>query len=55
LHTQQATEHTPDPIIVNVAAGIYDDYWWVTSVTMLSALIGGVIIMQSIYTASIWC
>jgi hypothetical protein len=53
--TRQSPKHALDPIVINVAVGIDDDYWWVTSVTMLSALIGGFIIMRSIDSASIWC
>jgi hypothetical protein len=45
----------PDPIIVHVAAGFDGDYWWVTSITMLSALIGGFMIMKSIDSISLWC
>ncbi|KAL7489024.1 hypothetical protein ACHAW6_014619 [Cyclotella cf. meneghiniana] len=45
----------PDPIIVHVAAGFDGDYWWVTSITMLTALIGGFMIMKSVDSVSMWC
>ncbi|KAL3794305.1 hypothetical protein HJC23_012430 [Cyclotella cryptica] len=44
-----------DPVVVHVAAGFDNDYWRVTSVTMLSALIGGFMIIKSIDSVSIWC
>jgi hypothetical protein len=44
----------PEPILIAVAAGLDDDYWWVTSITMLSALIGGFVVMRSIDSVSTW-
>ena len=41
-------------IVINVAAGIDQGYWIVTAITMLSALIGGFVIMASIDSVSIW-
>lgn len=45
----------PNPIIIHVPAGLDDDYWWVTFVTMASALIGGLLLMKSLDSVSIWC
>jgi hypothetical protein len=44
----------PQPIIVNVAAGIDDDYWWVTLITMSAAVIGGIAVITSIDSISDW-
>lgn len=44
----------PKPIIVNVAAGIDDDYWWVTLITMSAAVIGGIAVITSIDSISDW-
>ena len=44
----------PNPIVIHVAAGLYDDYWWITLVTMSSALIGGLVLMKSLDSVSIW-
>jgi hypothetical protein len=54
-HKNPEESAVPDPIIVHVAAGFDGDYWWVTSITMLSALIGGFMIMKSIDSISLWC
>jgi len=43
-----------NPIVIHVAAGIDDDYWWITLVTMSSALIGGLVLMKSLDSVSIW-
>ena len=45
----------PNPIIIHVAAGLDSDYWWVTIVTMSSALIGGFLLIKSLDSVSIWC
>jgi hypothetical protein len=43
-----------EPIIIDVATGMDDDYWWVTCITMFSALVGGFVVMRSIDSVSIW-
>lgn len=45
---------TPIPLVINVAVGVDDDYFLVTSITLLSALIGGFIVIRSIDLVSIW-
>mmetsp|Transcript_38698 Transcript_38698/g.63275 ORF Transcript_38698/g.63275 Transcript_38698/m.63275 type:complete len:91 (+) Transcript_38698:507-779(+) len=45
----------PDPIIIHAAAGLDSDYWWITGITMSSALIGGLVLMKSLDSVSIWC
>jgi hypothetical protein len=44
----------PLPIVIPVATGVDNDYWWVTSITMLSALLGGFVVMKSIDSVSTW-
>jgi len=44
----------PNPIVIHVAAGLDDDYWWITILTMSSALIGGLVLMKSLDSVSIW-
>jgi hypothetical protein len=44
----------PQPIVISVAIGVDNDYWWVTSITMLSALVGGFVVMGSIDSVSTW-
>ncbi|KAL3772247.1 hypothetical protein ACHAWO_012645 [Cyclotella atomus] len=44
----------PQPIVISVAIGVDNDYWWVTSITMLSALVGGFVVMRSIDSVSTW-
>ena len=43
-----------EPIVISVAAGMDQAYWLVTFITMLSALIGGFVIMRGIDSVSIW-
>mmetsp|Transcript_13258 Transcript_13258/g.32220 ORF Transcript_13258/g.32220 Transcript_13258/m.32220 type:complete len:500 (+) Transcript_13258:96-1595(+) len=45
----------PNPIIIHVAAGMDGDSWWVTAITMSSALIGGLMLMKSLDLVSMWC
>ena len=44
----------PNPIVIHIAAGSDDDYWWITVGTMSSALIGGLVLMKSLDSVSIW-
>jgi hypothetical protein len=44
----------PQPIIINVAAGINDNYWWVTLITMSAAIIGGIVVIKSMDSLSQW-
>lgn len=44
----------PQPIVVNVAAGVNSDYWWVTVITMLAAVIGGIAVIKSMDSISKW-
>ena len=51
---KQNNAYSPDPIIINVAAGLDSDYWWITAITMSSALIGGLLLTKSLDSVSIW-
>jgi len=42
------------PIVIRVAAGATGDYWWVTFVTLAVALAGGVVLVRSLDSVSIW-
>ena len=44
----------PNPIIIHVAAGFDDDYWWVTLATMSTVLFGGLVLMKSMDLVSTW-
>ena len=44
----------PQTIVVNVAAGVNSDYWWVTVITMLAAVIGGIAVIKSMDSISKW-
>lgn len=52
---QQGENVASDPIIAYVAAGLDSDYRLVTLVTMVSALMGGLVLMRSMGQVSIWC
>ena len=45
----------PDPIVIRVAAGVDSDYLFVTVMTMMSALIGGLLVIRSLDSISVWC
>ena len=45
----------PDPIVIRVAAGVDSDYLFVTVATMTSALIGGLLVIRSLDSISVWC
>lgn len=51
----EAILNPPDPIIVHVVAGLDSDYWWTTIITMTSAMIGGLILINSLDSVSTWC
>jgi len=44
----------PQPVVVDVAAGITNDYWWVTLITMSAAVIGGIVVIKSMDSISKW-
>eukprot|EP00985_Skeletonema_marinoi_P017650 scaffold9736_cov144-Skeletonema_marinoi.AAC.19 len=44
----------PEPVLINVAAGINADYWWVTLITMSAAVVGGIVVIKSIDSVSQW-
>ena len=45
----------PRPISIQVSTGNDDDYWYITLITMLSALLGGWLVMISLDSVSVWC
>ncbi|KAL3827349.1 hypothetical protein ACHAXA_003083 [Cyclostephanos tholiformis] len=45
----------PDPIFIRVAVGMDADYWLVTLATMTSAIIGGMLVIWSLDSISVWC
>ena len=45
----------PHPISIQVSTGNDDDYWYITLITMLSALLGGWLVMISLDSVSVWC
>jgi len=47
--------NSPHPIIVRAAAGLDSDYWWTTVITMVSALVGGLVLINSFDAVSTWC
>jgi hypothetical protein len=51
-----ASFHSPplDPIVIRIAVGIDADYWLVTLATMTSALIGGMLVIWSLDSISVW-
>jgi hypothetical protein len=53
--TTTASYPPPDPIVIRVAAGVDSDYLFVTVVTMMSALIGGLLVIRSLDSISVWC
>jgi len=44
----------PQPVVINVAAGINADYWWVTLITMSAAVVGGIVVIKSMDSVSQW-
>lgn len=44
----------PQPVVIDVAAGVHDDYFWVTSITMSVAVIGGIVVIKSMDSISKW-
>jgi len=44
----------PQPVVIDVAAGIHNDYWFVTMITMSAAVIGGIIVIKSMDSISKW-
>ena len=51
---QLQSSSIPDPIVIHVPAGLDSDYWLVTLITMVSALIGGFGMMKSLDSVSKW-
>jgi hypothetical protein len=44
----------PQPVVINVAAGMNADYWWVTLITMSAAVVGGIVVIKSMDSVSQW-
>mmetsp|Transcript_11569 Transcript_11569/g.24668 ORF Transcript_11569/g.24668 Transcript_11569/m.24668 type:complete len:485 (+) Transcript_11569:169-1623(+) len=56
LRTEVIDENSshPEPIVIHVPAGLDNDYWWITIVTLSSAMIGGLVLMKSLDSVSEW-
>ena len=56
MTSSTASLHPPplDPIIIRIAVGMDADYWLVTLATVTSALIGGMLVILSLDSISVW-